>query len=102
MKKIQLLLLCKTVFPCKRHSIKERILYFIQVVLGLGLATLVALTDGSPFICVLPYTPGVCIDGIMLEESKQDVQHNYSDEHDCPDDIASLLKWGNPNINDNR
>eukprot|EP00957_Ditylum_brightwellii_P148298 11290921-Ditylum_brightwellii.AAC.1 len=38
----------------------------------------------------------------MLEASKQDVQQNYSDERDCPDGIASLLEWGNPNINDDR
>uniref|UniRef100_A0A7S1ZEA6 Pectate lyase superfamily protein domain-containing protein n=1 Tax=Ditylum brightwellii TaxID=49249 RepID=A0A7S1ZEA6_9STRA len=93
------LVLSPGIYPLKT-SLKVK--YPNQVVLGLGLATLVAPTDGSPCIRVLPYTPGVRIAGIMLEASKQDVQQNYSDERDCPDGIASLLEWGNPNINDDR
>ncbi len=42
-----------------------------QVILGLGLATLVAPQDGSPCIQVKPETPGVRIAGLVLEASLQ-------------------------------
>lgn len=57
-----------------------------QVLLGLGLATLVAPRDGSPCVKVLPNTPGVRVAGIMLEASELDENANKEG--------SSLLEWG--------
>eukprot|EP00549_Striatella_unipunctata_P018986 CAMPEP_0118675088 /NCGR_PEP_ID=MMETSP0800-20121206/1254_1 /TAXON_ID=210618 ORGANISM="Striatella unipunctata, Strain CCMP2910" /NCGR_SAMPLE_ID=MMETSP0800 /ASSEMBLY_ACC=CAM_ASM_000638 /LENGTH=640 /DNA_ID=CAMNT_0006570365 /DNA_START=160 /DNA_END=2082 /DNA_ORIENTATION=+ len=59
-----------------------------QVLLGLGLATLVAPPDGKPCIIVEPHTTeGVRIAGIMLEAGA------FSD--DCKrSNTCSLLQWG--------
>jgi hypothetical protein len=58
-----------------------------QVVLGLGLATLVAPSDGSPCIQVEPFVPGVRIAGLMLEASERIVDNLIKTE-------SSLLEWG--------
>lgn len=71
-----------------------------QVLLGLGLATLVAPKDGSPCIRVLPNRPGVRVAGIMLQASKQEIEANFPDTRDCPDGVASLLEWGYPDADD--
>jgi hypothetical protein len=62
-----------------------------QVILGLGLATLVAPQDGSPCIRVKPKTPGVRIAGIMLEASVQKSN---------PVMVASLLEIGESGVSD--
>ena len=60
------------------------------VVLGLGMATLVAPQDGSPAIRVEGRTPGVRIAGLILEAS---VQSSYpSAEGSEPE--SALLIWG--------
>lgn len=69
-----------------------------QVILGLGLATLIAPQDGSPCIRVQAKTPGVRIAGMTLEASKQ------VDSPDSPfkndDGVASLLDFGEPAVTD--
>jgi len=64
-----------------------------QVLLGLGLATIVAPTDGTPCIHVAPETPGVRIGGVMLEASTRT---------ECGDSSpkSSLLEWGDGNVKD--
>jgi len=62
-----------------------------QVILGLGLATLVAPKNGLPCIQVMPGTPGVRIAGIMLEASVQDAASTKD-----RNEMASLLEWGQP------
>ena len=57
-----------------------------QVLLGLGLATLVNPLDGSPSIRVQPHTPGVRIAGIMLEASETT--------------SSAMLEWGDENVPD--
>jgi hypothetical protein len=68
-----------------------------QVILGLGLATLVAPKDGSPCIRVLPFIHGVRIAGITLEASVQDsgISNNGN-----IDGVRSLLEWGIPGVKD--
>lgn len=56
-----------------------------QVILGLGLATLVAPTDGSPCIYVPPGLDGVRVAGILLEASKIPGSRTGT---------ASLIEWG--------
>ena len=63
-----------------------------QVILGLGLATLMAPTDGTPCIHVAPATAGVRIAGIMLEASTR-TECGAAQE-------SSLLKWGDANVKD--
>jgi hypothetical protein len=65
-----------------------------QVILGLGYATLVAPTDGSPCIAVKPKVPGVRIAGIMLEASVQETAAGDGRR------MRSLLEWGSSTIND--
>jgi hypothetical protein len=77
-----------------------KVKYPDQVLLGIGLATLVAPTDGSPCIRVLPKTPGVRVAGVMLEASKQDLEVYYTETRDACDGVASLLEWGYANVND--
>ncbi len=69
-----------------------------QVVLSLGLATLVAPKDGSPCIRVMPGVPGR-IAGITLEAS---VQYSGSGSSvNCDSDgVRSLLEWGLPGAKD--
>lgn len=64
-----------------------------QVVLGLGLAAIVAPTNGSPCIHVAPSLSGVRIAGIMLEASTRS---------ECGDSVdeSSLLEWGDVNVKD--
>jgi len=58
-----------------------------QVLLGIGMATLVAPVDGSPCIKVIPGLEGVRIAGIMLEASE--INRTSDDSR-----ISSLLEWG--------
>ncbi|GAX21235.1 hypothetical protein FisN_23Lh183 [Fistulifera solaris] len=64
-----------------------------QVILGLGLATLVAPKDGSPCIQVEPFVPGVRIAGLMLEASERSVSNPNNTE-------TSLLEWGHADQKD--
>lgn len=57
-----------------------------QVILGLGLATLVAPVDGTPCIRVPPRKAGVRVAGIMLEASKL--------QNETPKMVASFIEWG--------
>lgn len=57
-----------------------------QVILGIGLATLVAPEDGSPCIKVSPQLEGVRIAGIMLEAS-------YLEKKD-PNMTSCFIQWG--------
>ena len=70
-----------------------------QVILGLGLATLVAPKDGSPCIRVLSNVPGVRIAGITLEASAQDTlkRNNPEIARGNVDGVGSLLEFGEPN-----
>ena len=59
-----------------------------QVLLGLGLATLVSPRDGSPCITVVPKATGVVIAGVMLEASEAaELDGSYKK-------VSSLLEWG--------
>jgi hypothetical protein len=62
-----------------------------QVILGLGLATLVAPTDGRPCIKVPPGLDGVRVAGIMLEAS---VIKKLSE-----DMVACFIEWGEESAN---
>ena len=62
-----------------------------QVVLGLGLATLVAPSDGSPCIKVAPKLEGVRIAGIMLEASEVPADRTRK---------ATMLEWGEEGVKD--
>jgi hypothetical protein len=62
-----------------------------QVILGLGLATLVAPTDGRPCIKVPPGLDGVRVAGIMLEAS---VIRKASE-----DMVACFIEWGEESSN---
>lgn len=57
-----------------------------QIILGLGLATLVAPKDGSPCIKVPPSVDGVRVAGIMLEASHL--------EKASKDTVACFIEWG--------
>ena len=69
-----------------------------QVILGLGLATLIAPQDGSPCIRVQAKTPGVRIAGLTLEASKQ--VNSPDSPFKNSDGVASLLEFGEPDIMD--
>jgi len=55
-----------------------------QVILGIGMASLVAPTDGSPCVAVESGVTGARVAGIMLQAS--DLQHGVAP--------STLLKWG--------
>ena len=63
-----------------------------QIILGLGYATLVAPTDGSPCIHVRSMVPGVKIAGIMLEASA--LTEEGQTKKSC------LLQWGEEGVLD--
>ena len=63
-----------------------------QIILGLGYATLVAPTNGSPCIHVRSMVPGVKIAGIMLEASA--LTEEGQAEKSC------LLQWGEEEVPD--
>jgi len=67
-----------------------------QVILGLGMATLVAPHDGSPCIRVMANTAGVRIAGLMLEAS---VQNAATSDNNNSDGTKSLLDFGEPETN---
>jgi hypothetical protein len=69
-----------------------------QVILGLGLATLVAPQDGSPCIRVLANKAGVRIAGLVLEASKQSLSTDKSNNNS--DNVRSLLDFGEPDKTD--
>lgn len=62
-----------------------------QVILGIGLATLVAPQDGSPCIRVQAGTPGVKIASVVLEGS---VQKEPFSTHANADKVRSLIDFG--------
>ena len=64
-----------------------------QVILGMGLATIVAPLDGTPCIKIQPHLEGVHIAGIMLEASQ--LTQRPSDWR-----VASLLEWGDEGVQD--
>ncbi|VEU40320.1 unnamed protein product [Pseudo-nitzschia multistriata] len=66
-----------------------------QVVLGLGLASLIAPQDGSPCIRVQANTPGVRIASLVLEASKQD-DSSVGSEYMNSDKVMSLIDFGEP------
>jgi len=66
-----------------------------QVILGLGYATLIGPSDGSPCIYIPPHITGIRIAGVMLEATVLS-----RDEHSPIDKTTSLLQWGDPSIND--
>ena len=66
-----------------------------QVILGLGLSTLIAPQDGSPCVRVLANTPGVRIAGITVEGS---VQKKASSSNS--DGVRSLIDFGQPDKED--
>jgi len=63
-----------------------------QVILGLGLATLVAPVNGSPCVKVPTEKEGARIAGIMLEASKL--------ENDSPGVVACFIEWGDEGVVD--
>ena len=69
-----------------------------QVILGLGLATLIAPQDGSPCIRVEKKLPGVRIAGMTLEGSLQ--TGNYNSGLQNTDGIRSLIDVGEPGVED--
>jgi len=69
-----------------------------QVILGLGLATLIAPQDGSPCIRVQAKTAGVRVAGLMLEASKQVVSPNSTFRNS--DNVSSLISFGEPEVTD--
>jgi hypothetical protein len=65
-----------------------------QVLLGLGLASLVAPSNGTPCIHVAPRVAGVRIAGIMLEASETDSNRCSSKG------VSTLLEWGDEGVHD--
>jgi hypothetical protein len=63
-----------------------------QVLLGLGLPTLVAPLDGSPCLQVAPGVSGARIAGIMLEASERQLDDEQQQSDTCKS--SSLLEWG--------
>jgi hypothetical protein len=62
-----------------------------QILLGLGLATLVAPRDGSPCIYVAHNVPGVRLAGLMLEATKIDPDTMLKD---AETKASAILVWG--------
>jgi len=89
------LVLCPGIFFLTKPLI---IKYTNQVILGLGLATLVAPQDGSPCIRVQPNTHGVRVAGLMLEASKQIESPNSTFRNS--DNVSSLISFGEPEVTD--
>lgn len=67
-----------------------------QVILGLGLATLIAPQDGSPCIRVKANTPGVRVASLVLEASKQDESLSATTTNKNSDNVKSLIDFGEP------
>eukprot|EP00531_Pseudo-nitzschia_arenysensis_P009226 CAMPEP_0116131404 /NCGR_PEP_ID=MMETSP0329-20121206/8986_1 /TAXON_ID=697910 /ORGANISM="Pseudo-nitzschia arenysensis, Strain B593" /LENGTH=732 /DNA_ID=CAMNT_0003625829 /DNA_START=163 /DNA_END=2361 /DNA_ORIENTATION=- len=65
-----------------------------QVILGLGMATLIAPQKGGPCIRVLSGTAGVRIASLVLEASVPD--DTLSKEHCNTDNVESLIDFGEP------
>jgi hypothetical protein len=87
------LLLCPGIFFLAKPLIVK---YPNQVILGIGLATLIAPQDGSPCIRVQAKTPGVRIAALMLEASKQIDSPNSTGANS--DKVKSLLEFGEPHV----
>lgn len=66
-----------------------------QVILGLGLATLVAPQDGTPCIKVEPQVPGVRIAGLVLEASLQTVTVDETKKR-CLLEVGNIADAGDP------
>eukprot|EP00553_Chaetoceros_curvisetus_P008473 CAMPEP_0204614074 /NCGR_PEP_ID=MMETSP0717-20131115/1892_1 /ASSEMBLY_ACC=CAM_ASM_000666 /TAXON_ID=230516 /ORGANISM="Chaetoceros curvisetus" /LENGTH=642 /DNA_ID=CAMNT_0051626665 /DNA_START=45 /DNA_END=1974 /DNA_ORIENTATION=+ len=88
------LLLCPGIFFLTKPLVVK---HPNQVILGLGLATLVAPQDGSPCIRVNAKTPGVRIAGLMLEASVQTELPSPSPNANS-DGVTSLIEFGEPDV----
>lgn len=64
-----------------------------QVILGIGMATLIAPQDGSPCVRVLAETHGVRVASLVLEAS---VQKQSSSVNNNSDKVKSLIDFGEP------
>mmetsp|Transcript_22706 Transcript_22706/g.34334 ORF Transcript_22706/g.34334 Transcript_22706/m.34334 type:complete len:517 (-) Transcript_22706:134-1684(-) len=84
------LVLCPGIFFLKRSLVVK---HPNQVILGLGLATLIAPQDGSPCVSVKAKTPGVRVAGLMLEASVQSETKGRAS-----DGKSSLLSFGELDI----
>ena len=89
------LLLCPGIFFLTQPLVVK---FPNQVILGIGLATLVAPQDGSPCIRVKAKVPGVRIAAMTLEASKQ-VESSDSPGMNS-DGVKSLLDFGEPHVTD--
>jgi len=86
------LVLCPGVFFLTKSLVVKHV---NQVILGIGLATLVAPQDGSPCVRVAAKTAGVRVAGLMLEASIQ--QQTYGRG---PDGKSCLLSFGEVDVTD--
>jgi len=69
-----------------------------QVILGIGLPSLIAPQDGSPCIRVLANKPGVRIAGLILEASMQKLTPTTGTKN--ADGVSSLLDFGESTVED--
>jgi len=69
-----------------------------QVILGLGLPSLIAPQDGSPCIRVIANTPGVRIAGIILEAATMKLTPSTGTKN--VDGVRSLIDFGEPEVED--
>ena len=65
-----------------------------QVILGIGMATMIAPPDGSPCIHVQPFSSGVRLAGITLEPSER------NSTNESYNGVSSLLEWGTEGVDD--
>lgn len=86
------LVLCPGVFFLTKSLVVK---HANQVILGIGLATLVAPQDGSPCVRVAAKTAGVRVAGLMLEASIQQQTHGKD-----PDGKSCLLSFGEVDVTD--
>jgi len=89
------LLLCPGLFFLTRTLVVK---HANQVILGIGLATLIAPQNGSPCIRVQAKKSGVRIAGLMLEASQQSKSPNTVGHNS--DGKRSLLSFGEPHVTD--
>jgi len=69
-----------------------------QVILGLGLPSLIAPQDGSPCIRVIANTPGVRIAGLMIEASMLKLTPTTGTKN--ADGVKSLIDFGESDVED--
>lgn len=63
-----------------------------QVLLGIGMATLVPPLDGSPCVRVASSTPGVRVAGLLFQAAATQATSTVA--------VSSLLEWGSPGVED--